>query len=73
MEVLLRYLSPSNAEGTLIRSMGEVGIKPETLSLNDVPALLPRILPPDAAAPPGARRAYTLAVAPTRARCSRII
>ena len=43
MEVLLRYLSPSNAEGTLLRSLSEVGLKPETLSLNDVPTLLPTL------------------------------
>jgi serine/threonine-protein kinase RsbT len=43
MEVLLRYLSPANAEGTLLRSLGEVGLKSETLSLNDMPALLPTL------------------------------
>ena len=41
MEVLLRYLSPSNAEGTLLRSISEAGLKSETLTLNDVPVLLP--------------------------------
>ncbi|APR80981.1 anti-sigma B factor RsbT [Minicystis rosea] len=41
MEVLLRYLSPSNAEGTLLRSISEAGLKSETLTLNDVPLLLP--------------------------------
>jgi serine/threonine-protein kinase RsbT len=41
MEVLLRYLSPANAEGTLMRSIGEAGLKSETMTLNDVPQLLP--------------------------------
>ncbi|MFT3768492.1 MAG: ATP-binding protein [Minicystis sp.] len=41
MEVLLRYLSPSNAEGTLLRSISEAGLKSETLALTDVPVLLP--------------------------------
>ena len=41
MEVLLRYLSPTNAEGALLRSVNEAALKIETLSLNDVPILLP--------------------------------
>ena len=41
MEVLLRYLSPTNAEGALLRSVNEAALKVETLSLNDVPVLLP--------------------------------
>ena len=41
MEVLLRYLSPTNAEGTLLRSIHEAGLKPETLQLSDLPQLLP--------------------------------
>lgn len=40
-EVLLRYLSPTNAEGALLRSINEAALKVETLSLNDVPVLLP--------------------------------
>jgi serine/threonine-protein kinase RsbT len=41
MEVLLRYLSPTNAEGTLLRSIHEAGLKAETLALTDLPLLLP--------------------------------
>lgn len=41
MEVLLRYLSPTNAEGAFVRSVHEAGLKADTLSLTDVPALLP--------------------------------
>jgi serine/threonine-protein kinase RsbT len=41
MEVLLRYLSTANAEGALLRSINEAGLKAETLSLNDMPTLLP--------------------------------
>jgi serine/threonine-protein kinase RsbT len=41
MEVLLRYLSPANAEGALQRSITEAGLKAELLSLNDMAELLP--------------------------------
>jgi serine/threonine-protein kinase RsbT len=41
MEVLLRYLSPTNAEGTLLRSINEAGLKAEQLTLTDLPQLLP--------------------------------
>ncbi len=43
MEVLLRYLSPTNAEGALLRSINEAGLKLEALSLNDMPLLLPTL------------------------------
>jgi serine/threonine-protein kinase RsbT len=43
MEVLLRYLSPTNAEGALLRSVNEAGLKLEVLSLNDMPLLLPTL------------------------------
>jgi serine/threonine-protein kinase RsbT len=41
MEVLLRYLSATNAEGALLRSIGEAGLKSESLALTDLPVLLP--------------------------------
>jgi serine/threonine-protein kinase RsbT len=41
--VLLRYLSPTNAEGALLRSINEAGLKVDTLSLNDMPVLLPTL------------------------------
>src|SRR5512140_3647372 len=43
MEVLFRYLSPSNAEGTLSRCLQEAGIKPESFTLDDLPLVLPAI------------------------------
>lgn len=43
MEVLLRYLSPTNAEGALIRSMNEAGLKADTLTLTELPVLLPAL------------------------------
>jgi serine/threonine-protein kinase RsbT len=42
-EVLLRYLSPGNAEGTLTRSIQEAGLKPETMASDDLPRLLPAL------------------------------
>jgi serine/threonine-protein kinase RsbT len=41
MEVLLRYLSPTNAEGTFLRSVNEAGLKVEMLQMTDLPQLLP--------------------------------
>jgi len=41
MEVLLRYLSPTNAEGTFLRSVNESGLKVELLQMTDLPQLLP--------------------------------
>lgn len=41
MEVLLRYLSPTNAEGALVRSINEAGLKSDTLTLAELPLLLP--------------------------------
>jgi serine/threonine-protein kinase RsbT len=43
MEVLLRYLSPTNAEGALVRSINEAGLKADTLTLTELPALLPAL------------------------------
>jgi serine/threonine-protein kinase RsbT len=42
-EVLLRYLSPGNAEGTLSRSIQEAGLKADTLGSDEVPRLLPAL------------------------------
>ena len=43
MEVLLRYLSPGNAEGTLSRSIQEAGLKAEAITSDDLPRLLPAL------------------------------
>jgi serine/threonine-protein kinase RsbT len=43
MEVLLRYLSASNAEGALQRSLHESGLKPDSLTMDSLPQLLPTL------------------------------
>src|SRR4051794_9237019 len=43
LEVLLRYLSPSHADGTLTRSMQEAALKPDSFSAADLPRLLPAL------------------------------
>ncbi len=43
MEVLLRYLSEMNAEGTLVRTIRETGLDPEHITFSDIPRILPRL------------------------------
>lgn len=43
MEVLLRYLSPVNAEGTLQRSIKESGLRPDALTYGDVGRVVPNL------------------------------
>ena len=43
LEVLLKHLSPTNAEGTLMRSIREAGMRAEGLSFNDLQQLLPSL------------------------------
>lgn len=43
LEVLLRYLSPANAEGTLTRSIREAGMRAESFSYADIQPLLPSL------------------------------
>lgn len=43
LQVLLRYLSAMNAEGTLLRSIREAGLDPATFGFPDVPAVLPKL------------------------------
>jgi serine/threonine-protein kinase RsbT len=43
LEVLVKHLSPTNAEGTLMRSMREAGLRSDSFALTDVPQLLPSL------------------------------
>lgn len=43
LEVLVKHLSPSNAEGTLMRSMREANLRADTFALTDVQKLLPSL------------------------------
>ncbi len=43
LEVLLRHLSPTNAEGTLMRSIREAGLRADGLTLTDIQQLLPSL------------------------------
>jgi serine/threonine-protein kinase RsbT len=43
LEVLLRYLSPTNAEGTLQRTIREAGLRPEEVSYSDFSQILPSL------------------------------
>jgi serine/threonine-protein kinase RsbT len=43
LEVLLRHLSPTNAEGTLLRSVREAGMRPDGITFADVQQLLPSL------------------------------
>jgi len=43
LQVLRRYLSAMNAEGTLIRAIREAGLKAEELAQSDMPQLLPML------------------------------
>ncbi len=43
LEVLVKHLSPSNAEGTLMRSMREANMRADTFALTDVQKLLPSL------------------------------
>jgi serine/threonine-protein kinase RsbT len=43
MEVLLRYLTPLNAEATLHRSLNEAGVRPDSFALDDLTAVSPAL------------------------------
>ena len=43
LEVLVKHLSPSNAEGTLVRSMREANMRADTFTLAELPQLLPSL------------------------------
>ncbi|MCC6559464.1 MAG: ATP-binding protein [Polyangiaceae bacterium] len=43
LRVLLGYLSALNAEGVLLRGLREAGIRPEALTLDDLPGIIPHI------------------------------
>jgi serine/threonine-protein kinase RsbT len=43
LEVLLKYLSDMNAEGTLDRALREAKIEEDNLAFSDIPQLLPRL------------------------------
>jgi serine/threonine-protein kinase RsbT len=43
LEVLLRHLSPTNAEGTLMRSIRESGLRPDNVGFGDIQHLLPNL------------------------------
>jgi serine/threonine-protein kinase RsbT len=43
LEVLVKHLSPSNAEGALVRSMREANLRADTFALADLQKLLPSL------------------------------
>lgn len=43
LEVLMKHLSPTNAEGTLLRSVREAGLRPDSIAFTDVQQLLPSL------------------------------
>jgi serine/threonine-protein kinase RsbT len=43
LQVLMKHLSPTNAEGTLMRSLREAGLRPDGITIADVQQLLPSL------------------------------